>query len=427
MPLTTLARGVAIAGCSLAASNGFGGASFQARRDLPRRESGLGERRRQRRRNELAASVPVVQTATVDYSAANEYVRAHYGRPSPYFEHAVRGSSVEQFHDGRVLQSRYDDDRAMLRDHGLAILSSPLIRDPEWTDLEDVQNAYLPALEGLLRDTFPSLKSYCFWNPMIRGESCGMSRGNGGDTPTANVASLAHIDTDIGAYDRLRDFLDVVENNAVRSFALDRMAADIIRGGKRFAVVNFWRNIGDTPVLSAPLGILSTRYDGEPSVFPKARPDMERSKWYVFPNATKDEVIAFYQYDRNQEQLSDLWHCAVSANGEERKVHAAAQAPPRKSFDVRALIVLDEVVPGDLDRFSSDRPRPVLTLEESGCFCDEQAERRNKIKGAKDVQSATKRREVSALEGAKDPLDVTREEDAKQKTEPTLLADVSRD
>jgi len=55
------------------------------------------------------------------------------------------------------------------------------------------------------------------------------------------------------------------------------------------------------------------------------------------------------------------------------EIEGSQELPPRRSFDIRALIVLDESVPEELDRFSPDRTRPILTFEESGCFCDEQA------------------------------------------------------
>jgi hypothetical protein len=48
----------------------------------------------------------------------------------------------------------------------------------------------------------------------------------------------------------------------------------------------------------------------------------------------------------------------------------------RESFDVRMLIVLDEEIEPDVDRYRPSRTRPILSLDESGCFCDEQAEKR---------------------------------------------------
>jgi hypothetical protein len=110
---------------------------------------------------------------------------------------------------------------------------------------------------------------------------------------------------------------------------------------------------------------------------------MEESGWYVFPNVTRDEVIAFYQYDRNSMQPSDIWHCAIlstqhTGGGGKASLTTTTTTRPRRSFDVRALVVLDESVPRELDRFGPDRTRPILTFEESGCFCDEQAEDRSR-------------------------------------------------
>jgi hypothetical protein len=41
------------------------------------------------------------------------------------------------------------------------------------------------------------------------------------------------------------------------------------------------------------------------------------------------------------------------------------------------LIVLDEQIQLNYDRYNEERIKPMLNLEESGCFCDEQAEKRS--------------------------------------------------
>ena len=214
---------------------------------------------------------------------------------------------------------------------------------------------------------------------------------------------MVHIGTDVGAYANIVDFLDIVDKNKVvhslsstnttnniRHYTAEDAADAIYHGRNRFVVVNFWRNIEDEPVASAPLALLSTRYDDDGgsaghcrSRFPNARPNMEESGWYVFPNVTRDEVIAFYQYDRNSMQPSDIWHCAIlstqhTGGGGKASLTTTTTTRPRQSFDVRALVVLDESVPRELDRFGPDRTRPILTFEESGCFCDEQAEDRSR-------------------------------------------------
>jgi hypothetical protein len=300
----------------------------------------------------------------------NEYISAHYRR-SGYFQ----GNHIEQqFYDGRVLQSHYDDEREMLNDNGMAIIPSPLTDEIEWTKVETIRSGYIPHLELLLHNIFPDgMMYYCLWNPMMRGESYSISRPTEDETPTANIASMVHIDTDVGAFD-LKDFLDIVENNSVyKSTSLGpsnefrRLAENAIRSKKRFVILNFWRNVGCEPVSSAPLALLSTHYEKN-LAFPDIPPP-SNSQWYIFPNATRDEVIVFYQYDRNVMQTSDLFHCAICTKDDNLRERGT-------SFDIRALIVLNEDVPEELDRYRDGRTRPVLSFEESGCFCDQQAEKK---------------------------------------------------
>ncbi|KAL3774084.1 hypothetical protein ACHAW5_009546, partial [Stephanodiscus triporus] len=302
-----------------------------------------------------ADAVPVVFVATVDYSAANEYVRAHYDETN-YFDYGG-SSAVHRFYDGRALQSSYENEREMLNENGLAVIESPTTKELDWTNVDDVRCYYLPELERmLLRNLFPSsdILGYFFWNPIPRG---GKWR----------------------PFDKNRLRLLSTGTSDIHQYTVEDAANAIIHGKKRFVIVNFWRIIEDEPVASAPLAVLSTRYDDEHrvSAFPNARPNMEKSRWYVFPNATKDEVIAFYQYDRNAIQLSDLWHCAITTLAGGGK---ASSTRPRRSFDIRALVVLDDGVPRELDRFGLDRTKPILTFEESGCFCDKQAEDRGSSK-----------------------------------------------
>lgn len=222
---------------------------------------------------------------------------------------------------------------------------------------------------------------------MLRGTELEMSRTENGldDIPTANIASLVHIDTDVGAYESIEDVLNIVDKNKLQSptqsnsnkFNKEDVANDIIKNNRRFAIINFWRNIGEEPVSNSPLAILSTIYDNNTKAFPNEQPNMNKSKWYTFPNATHDEVIVFYQYDRNVQQRSDLWHCAISTPA---STESSSCTKPRKSFDIRAFVLLDECVPNEVDRFSSDRTRPILNFEESGCFCDAQAEKREREK-----------------------------------------------
>ncbi len=449
-------------------------------------------------------------TATLDYSAANEYIQAHYrhintsippchqrerkendgqgqGEKDEYEMYFQRyngnnGTSTRSSDDGDghqfvtepiynarelLTKSKFKSDhdleeqrRHMLQQYGMTLIqlksesesepsSSSKSKVMDWRNVTQIQNVYLSELEEhILPTLFPSkILMSCFWNPMLRGENHTMSERytvkndqQSGLVSTSSIASMVHIDTDVGAYESLHDFLSLIENNRIDqgtcasrdenenendqdcgdTFDMEGYAKAIM-DGKRFLIMNFWRSTNhDVPVTSSPLAILSTRYgDADADIeveqdaiatggsnassthttngsscrpllaFPNVRPNMEQSRWYVFPNMTNDEVLTFYQYDRLVTQPSDLWHCAVSLdnNNDTSMVDTSAWvqlpsstsplSPPRESFDIRALVVLDEDVPLEMDRFHAGRLRPLLSLEESGCFCDEQALKRS--------------------------------------------------
>mmetsp|Transcript_32413 Transcript_32413/g.59592 ORF Transcript_32413/g.59592 Transcript_32413/m.59592 type:complete len:244 (+) Transcript_32413:679-1410(+) len=231
-----------------------------------------------------------------------------------------------------------------------------------------------------------------FYQPMLRGEECAMSspdHDRSVSPPTSPAAGLVHIDTDFGAHD-LDGILDLVGNNLVSEgieFPRHKFAELIRDGRKRFAIVNCWRNADQfgRPIMRAPLGFLLPWYsrNGERHrfrpCFPESAPEYHRSRWYTYPRMAEDECLLFKQYDRRLDLISDIWHCSLrhppslqEKISDDKKDHT----PKRRSFDIRAFIVFDESVPEDNDRYSPGRLRPGLSLEESGCFCDEQARRR---------------------------------------------------
>ena len=377
--------------------------------------------------------------ATIDYSGANEYMEAHYGNHPllksswkvasavSYFDRVKAGGDkiIEPIYNARELR-KTEENNKLLKKYGMTLVNSPT-RVMYWKDRKHIEDVYIEELENILPTLFSSeIQMHCFWNPMLRGEDEVLSPPEQQSQvdktgqqehsiPTANIASAVHIDTDVGAYDSLDDFLAIVEKNQVkgqgdddtRTFERKRCEKEIIQNKKRFAVVNFWRSTNrDVPVTTSPLAILSTRYEQKsdthantrenssennteaiPSTilgFPNLRPDMKQSKWYTFPNMTSNEILVFYQYDRLATQPSDLWHCAISVNDvyeqdneEISKIDSKGATAPRESFDIRALVVFDEIVDEDKDRYHPNRLKPVLSFEDSGCFCDEQAENRS--------------------------------------------------
>merc|ERR1719491_2613077 len=99
--------------------------------------------------------------------------------------------------------------------------------------------------------------------------------------------------------------------------------------------------------MNSPLAILYTKYLARLGSFPQDAPDPIRSLWYTYPSMTKDECLLFLQYDRLLSQPSDLWHCALPSVGvgsKDRGCGGGGQdhGIPRRSFDIRALVVFRE-------------------------------------------------------------------------------------
>lgn len=350
---------------------------------------------------------PCQQSVTIDYSAANEYMDAHYRYiypdGSPYFDaakedifNARRGYIIDEEGAGGI-------GTTSLLQPSLERCGFELVRleegedddtDPvsDWTDTDQAVSKYLPKLRQAIIRAFSgngndengggsAISHVLFYQPMLRGEKVEMG------TKTSPVASLVHIDTDIGAHDT-EGMVRLVERNQIvatgggdgdETIFPRKELIGAINKGARFAIVNAWRGLSSDgkPVGRAHLGLLSPQYGSDQNLprrhrcYPALRPKRPQSRWYTYPQMEHDEILLFKQYDRRVDRVSDLWHCALPVfPGEE-------ESPPRMSFDCRALVVFEnDMVPKDIDRYCDDRLKPSLTLEESGCFCDEQADKR---------------------------------------------------
>jgi hypothetical protein len=156
-----------------------------------------------------------------------------------------------------------------------------------------------------------------------------------------------------------------------------------IQAGRRFALVNVWKNVDPThePVQCMPLGLLRPVYntnDHQKAAFPDVAPCLEESRWYIFPKMRTDEILFFSQYDRDVRMPSDVWHCAFNVPSRPDPSFASL----RTSFDIRCLVLFadDEdditgIVPDKYDRFRPSRTKAQLTQSESAKFCARQANR----------------------------------------------------
>ena len=112
---------------------------------------------------------------------------------------------------------------------------------------------------------------------------------------------------------------------------------------RRFAIVNFWRPIGG-PVLTTPLAVCDARTIDSKDLLPSdlvyrdwigetyAVAFNPRHRWYWYPRQTPSEATLLKIYDSATDVARSTAHTAFDDPS------ASADAPPRRSIELRALL-----------------------------------------------------------------------------------------
>jgi hypothetical protein len=323
-----------------------------------------------------AERLKVVCESNIGYTNAHRFIETHYsdhplvalyqkGGRSNYFGKS-RLTVKEPIYDAR--QGFWDDHHqrmvpASLDECGFTLVenSPPPVQD--WSDKEEICQKYLPQLRGMFQHKlFPdkSIRHLIFWHMNRRGKDLKVQKPNQ-KVQTSKFVGSAHIDTDVGCYNRLEDFVRLFENNCVEADFPRQDLLDLLQQGRRCAIINVWRNIAKDPIQRAPLAIMPAQYNNEKKqAFPNALINVEQSRWYVYPEMQNDELLVFSQFDRNVQQPSDLWHTGLVDVGVENVDN------DRESFDIRCLVVFDEIVPPVYDRLGPFHRREPMVSERTG-------------------------------------------------------------
>ena len=114
----------------------------------------------------------------------------------------------------------------------------------------------------------------------------------------------------------------------------------------RFAIINVWRNISDTPVAQNDIALLDERSLVKPDDYIELEfttdtystlqyrlndTNSSKHRWYYYPSMTKDEVLLFKQYDSKTDIGSRFcFHTAMNTLGD--------SYPTRESIEIRAIV-----------------------------------------------------------------------------------------
>jgi len=286
------------------------------------------------------------------------------------------GASTEErellIKDGRVPapQRRHD-----LWAHGFQLVEQSLEGGRiDFFDHRQVLQAYYPQCAALVREAVDAREVFAFDHNLRWAPANAAGRRIAGGQQIQAPIHCVHGDyTLASAPQRLRDLARPPGDNdtlrsvlpAGASLLSPERVSRVLEEGRRFALINVWRNIDPTPVMRDPLAlcngqsvatedlvVFEIHYSdriGE-NYFAKYSP---RHEWWYFPRLTRDEAVLIKQWDAAGE-LARSGAAPPDANAGDGQgartfsFHTAfddpsspADAPDRQSIEVRCVALFD--------------------------------------------------------------------------------------
>ena len=247
------------------------------------------------------------------------------------------------------------------------------LRDPKLNFLqhEPVIQHYYAECADLVRDVTGATQVFPF-DHNVRSAQGKKSRTRiDGGQEVQPPAHVVHGDyTLTSAKQRLRDLAAPRANDTLRPFLAEReslippaLAERVLAGSGRFAIINAWRNIAETPVAVHPLAMCDAQTvdPGDLVVFEIHYADRvgenyfaryaPRHRWYFYPALTRDEVVLIKQWDsagplaQSQGERSDASNpeapCTFSFHSAFREPEGEADLPDRWSIEVRCVVIYE--------------------------------------------------------------------------------------
>jgi hypothetical protein len=262
-----------------------------------------------------------------------------------------------------------------LETEGFELLNRPLHNsDLPFSDQQQVLHHYYPECEDIVQQAIGATHVFAFDHNIRSTHNQDTQKQAKNTQSVQQPIYYVHGDyTFVSAPQRLLDLASPPRvNDTLRSLLRESQSlltndfvSQVFDNNKRFAIINVWRNIDTSPVLSNPLAlcdghsmsrddlvVFEVRYDdriGE-NYFAKYAASHQ---WWYYPKMTRDEVILIKQWD-SIGVLNDLNSQHTKAHQEPKTVpckfsfHSAfvdpttpVGAPDRQSIEVRCIAVFD--------------------------------------------------------------------------------------
>ncbi len=271
-------------------------------------------------------------------------------------------------HNARTLS---DNNHMTCRDNGFELLNAPLEDESiDFFNHEDVVRDYYGQCTRLVAQQTGG-RAFAFDHNIRSASGKQSQKRTTGGQPVQEPLHLVHGDyTLYSAPQRLRDLARPPSGNDTLRSVLQTgeslISPDHARhalDGGRFAIINVWRNIADTPVVVHPLALCDGRsvephdlvvfeihYQDRIGENYFARHSADH-RWFYYPYMIRTEALLIKQWDsagalaRSDGQISDATDtgapCTFSFHSAFEDPTAPPDAPDRWSIEVRCVVIYD--------------------------------------------------------------------------------------
>ena len=282
-----------------------------------------------------SASAPSRAPAGADVVASLTFIVPQDAKPV-FHSTALTGGTQKLFFETESIEVPIADMRPLSHELSIDREGFELLRHTtEVADLYDdaaIENLYYPEIEALLNTRFGADRTVVFDATRRSDGAEGAPNPDGLRGPALRV----HVDYTVkSGPQRIADILG--EDEA------ERLAKD----GARIVQVNVWRPISG-PVRRSPLALADASSIGAgeliatDQVFPDRIGEIYQlahaptQRWYYAPEITPDEVLLIKGWDS-----IDDGRARFTPHGAFSFAETPADAPPRESIEVRALVVIE--------------------------------------------------------------------------------------
>jgi len=312
-------------------------------------------------------------------AATGTLVELNYQEPPPagkrtgrYINQADKGDCIDvhkpcttMMYDGRALSPP-----ATLETMGFSLEGWPTAVK-NFKDDAEIEKGYYAEMRELIKKVSGADRVLIFDHTLRNTNNTNLNAGAGG---SAAPVPRVHCDyTADGAPRRLMQFA----KDGVWSYIRNRvLTEDDFKdlASRRFAFINVWRNIADTPVERSPLAVCDTNSvpASDHFLYELIFPDRvgenyslsfsDKHKWYYYPRMVKDECLVFKVYDKAEDGPRFVFHTAF------KDPLTTPDSPARESIEIRAIAFFDDPKKdADFHVTQRDRAHEAESMSDPGC------------------------------------------------------------